>query len=337
MPRKLKIVIALVLILCVAFPIAALASNTGGDSVTIEHSMPEEYSDGPDWPERLSASIIAAPAKWILGVAGLYDPIELVFGDFVSSTNEDYQKVGTLSYLSTFTENEWNALSEYYDKVSEIVPLELVLVVVFMGIGYWYSATKPDAKVSFRECVTGLLIAVLILRMGGMMLAFLFDVNKLLVAQFYSAVDGKITEGASFLTSFISLEQDGYIGSAILFIIGVFTVALINWQYIIRKVMIALLIGLLPVVAVISIIRRESLAIWFRELIANIFLQASHAAVLAFLIVLGKSSGAQGGSALTTSQFWFTLVALISIPSISVLIRKLFGAEGIGTGVGGAI
>jgi hypothetical protein len=337
MPRKLKIVIALVLILCVAFPIAALASNTGGDSVTIEHSMPEEYSDGPDWPERLSASIIAAPAKWILGVAGLYDPIELVFGDFVSSTNEDYQKVGTLSYLSTFTENEWNALSEYYDKVSEIVPLELVLVVVFMGIGYWYSATKPDAKVSFRECVTGLLIAVLILRMGGMMLAFLFDVNKLLIAQFYSAVDGKITEGASFLTSFISLEQDGYIGSAILFIIGVFTVALINWQYIIRKVMIALLIGLLPVVAVISIIRRESLAIWFRELIANIFLQASHAAVLAFLIVLGKSSGAQGGSALTTSQFWFTLVALISIPSISVLIRKLFGAEGIGTGVGGAM
>jgi hypothetical protein len=298
---------------------------------------PEKTIDGPDWAERLAASIIAAPAKWILGVAGLYDPIELVFGDFVSSMNEDYQKVGTLSYLSTFTENEWNALTEFYDKVSEIVPLELVLVVVFMGIAYWYSATKPDAKVSFRGCVAGLLIAMLLLRMGGMMFSFLFDVNKLLVAQFYSAVDGKISEGASFLTAFISLEQDGYIGSAILFIIGVFTVALINWQYIIRKVMIALLIGLLPVVAVISIVKRDSLVIWFRELIANIFLQASHAAVLAFLIVLGKSSGGQHGSALTTSQFWFTLVALISIPSISVLIRKLFGAEGIGTGVGGAL
>ncbi|HHV36093.1 MAG TPA: hypothetical protein GXX59_11090 [Syntrophomonadaceae bacterium] len=318
-------------------PIVVWGDTKSGSPAPPPPPPPEKTIAKPDWAERLAASIIAAPAKWLLGIVGLYDPIELVFGDFTTSASKDYQKVGSLPYLSTFTESEWNALTEFYSKVNEIVPIELVLVVVFMGIAYWYSATKPDAKVSFRGCVAGLLIAMLLLRMGGMMFSFLFDVNKLLVGQFYSAVDGKISEGASFLTAFISLKQDGYIGSAVLFIIGVFAVAIINWQYIIRKVMIALLIGLLPVVAVISVINRESLIIWFRELIANIFLQASHAAVLAFLIVLGKSSGSHHGGALTTSQFWFTLVALISIPSISVLIRKLFGAEGIGTGVGRAL
>lgn len=299
---------------------------------------PDKVVDKPDWAERLAASLIAAPAKWLLGVVGLYDPLELVFGDFISQgVSGDYQRVGSLPYLSTFTESEWNALNEFYGKVNEIIPIELVLVVVFMGLAYWYASTKPDAKVTFREYVAGLLLAMVLLRMGGMMIAFLFDINKLLVAQFYGAIGNKITEGASFLTAFISLEQDGYIGSAILFIVGVTTVSVINWQYIIRKVMIALLIGLLPVVAVISIINRESLTIWFREFTANIFLQASHAAILAFLIVLGKSSGGSQGGVLTTSQFWFTLVALVSIPSMSVLIRKLFGAEGIGTGVGGAL
>jgi hypothetical protein len=327
--KKIKTVIAVTLILCIfAFPVTAWSAT---------EIQPKEAIDGPDWSERLAASLIAAPAKWLLHVVGLSDPLELIYGDFVDQTSDDFQKVESRSYLSTFTKSEWNGLQEFYKKINEIVPIELVLVVIFMGIAYWYSATRPDSRISFRGYVAGLFLAMLLLRMGGMMFAFLFDINKLLVAQFFSAVQDRLSEGSSFLTAFISLEQDGYIGSAVLFVIGVLTVAIINWQYVIRKVMIALLIGLLPVVAVISIIKRESIIIWFRELIANIFLQASHAAVMSFLIVLGTATGGHKGGVLTTSQFWFTLVVLLSIPSITVLVRKIFGAEGVGTGAVGAM
>jgi hypothetical protein len=58
---------------------------------------------------------------------------------------------------------------------------------------------------------------------------------------------------------------------------------------------------------------------------------------MSFLIVLGTASGGHKGGVLTTSQFWFTLVILLSIPSITVLVRKLFGAEGVGTGAVGAM
>ena len=301
-------------------------------------SPPKEALDKPDWSERLAASLIAAPAKWLLHAVGLSDPLELIYGgDYINQTTDGFQKVQPQPYLSIFTKSEWNGLQEFYKKINEIVPIELVLVVIFMGIAYWYSATRPDSRISFRGYVAGLFLAMLLLRIGGMMFAFLFDINKLLVAQFFSAVQDRLSEGSSFLTAFISLEQDGYIGSAVLFVIGVLTVAIINWQYVIRKVMIALLIGLLPVVAVISIIKRESIIIWFRELIANIFLQASHAAVMSFLIVLGTASGGHKGGVLTTSQFWFTLVVLLSIPSITVLVRKIFGAEGIGGGAVGAM
>jgi len=301
-------------------------------------SPPKEALDKPDWSERLAASLIAAPAKWLLHAVGLSDPLELIYGgDYINQTTDGFQKVQPQPYLSIFTKSEWNGLQKFYKKINEIVPIELVLVVIFMGIAYWYSATRPDSRISFRGYVAGLFLAMLLLRIGGMMFAFLFDINKLLVAQFFSAVQDRLSEGSSFLTAFISLEQDGYIGSAVLFVIGVLTVAIINWQYVIRKVMIALLIGLLPVVAVISIIKRESIIIWFRELIANIFLQASHAAVMSFLIVLGTASGGHKGGVLTTSQFWFTLVVLLSIPSITVLVRKIFGAEGVGTGAVGAM
>lgn len=325
--KKIKIFVIAFLLLCTVFPAVTWAATPGEDS----------GDKGADWAERLSASLIAAPAKWILNKVGLYDPLELVYGDFVKDAGESFEKVDSRPYFSTFTKSEWSALQEFYEKVNQIVPIELVLVVIFMGISYWYASTRPDSRVSFRGYVAGLLLAMLLLRMGGLMFAFLFDLNELLVAQFYGVVDGKIKEGASFLTAFISLEQDGYIGSALLFIVGIFSVSIINWQYAIRKVMIALLIGLLPVVAVISILNREALVLWFRELVANIFLQASHAAVLSFLIVLGNATGGHHGGTFTTSQFWFTLVALLSIPSISTLVRKLLGAEGMGTGVGGAL
>jgi hypothetical protein len=174
--KKIKTVIAVTLILCIfAFPVTAWSAT---------EIQPKEAIDGPDWSERLAASLIAAPAKWLLHVVGLSDPLELIYGDFVDQTSDDFQKVESRSYLSTFTKSEWNGLQEFYKKINEVVPIELVLVVVFMGIAYWYSATRPDSKISFRGYVAGLLLAVLLLRMGGMMFAFLFDLNKLLVAQF---------------------------------------------------------------------------------------------------------------------------------------------------------
>jgi hypothetical protein len=179
-------------------------------------SPPKSTLDGPDWPERLAASLIAAPAKWLLHVVGLSDPLELIYGDFINQTADEFQKVQPQPYLSVFTKSEWNGLQEFYKKINEIVPIELVLVVIFMGIAYWYSATRPDSRISFRGYVAGLFLAMLLLRMGGMMFAFLFDVNRLLVAQFFSAVQDRLSEGSSFLTAFISLKQDGYIGSAVL-------------------------------------------------------------------------------------------------------------------------
>ncbi len=302
----------------------------------------------PDWSEKMAAYLIAAPANWILNVFGLYDPLDLIYGNYMSSdtgtstANGNLQPVGVLPYFSTFTLNEWNALTTYYDRIQDIIPIELVLVVVFMGIIYWYNSSNPDSKVSFRQCLVGLFVAMLLLRLGGMMFSFLFQINDMIVGQFFGIVQSQITSGTSFLTAFIGFGQDGYIGSAFLFLAAVFAVAVINWQYIMRKVVIAILIGILPLVAVISIIKREVIRIWFRELIANIFLQAAHAAVLSLLILLIASNtpatqGAVMGALVATPEFWFSIVALMGLPTIAGLVRRVIGAEDVGSGIGGSM
>ncbi|HBT19954.1 MAG TPA: hypothetical protein DEA47_01065 [Peptococcaceae bacterium] len=320
------------------------STSSGGESSEQLGTM-----EKPDWSERLASYLIGAPARWLLKVMGLYDPVDLIFGNYVVenprevskgrtemsaetyyASQGDFKEVGALPYFNTFTEKEWNALNEFYGKMNQFVPIELVVVVVLMGLAYWYASTIPESKISLRTCFAGLLIAMFLLRIGGLLFAFLFDLNKLIVGQFYSIVQDKIADGTSFLTAFISVNQDGYLGAAILFVVSVFSIAVINFQYVMRKIVIALLIVLLPLVAVISVLKREVLGTWFRELISNIFLQSAHAAVLAFLIALGTAGGSSRGSIATTSEFWFSLVALLCLPTIAGLVRRIIGAETFG-------
>jgi len=205
--KKLKAIIAIALILCIIFPVAIWASPKKDGKIIGQAvapvvvwgnpksgappvSPPEEAYDKPDWSERLAAYLIAAPAKWLLHAVGLFDPLELIYGgDYINQTTDGFQKVQPQPYLSIFTKSEWNGLQKFYKKINEIVPIELVLVVIFMGIAYWYSATRPDSRISFRGYVAGLFLAMLLLRIGEMMFAFLFDINKLLVVQFFSATN----------------------------------------------------------------------------------------------------------------------------------------------------
>jgi hypothetical protein len=321
------------------------AGTTGGTQTQIA---------APDWSEKLASYLIAAPAKWLMGVMGLYDPIDLVFGAYIGTNNvnttispttnatqsgstaqpqysfQPLNDAGTITTFDTFTNSEWSAISNFYNKIGGMIPIELVLAVIFMGIIYWFQTMNPESRVNLRSCAIGLFVAMLLLSMGGYMFSFIFDLNKLIVGQFYSVVANQISGGTSFLTAFISMAQDGYIGSAILFLFAVFSIGVLNWQYVLRKIMIALLIILLPVVAVVSIVKREVLGIWFKELMSNVFLQAAHAAVLAFLISLAAAYGASTGGPLMTHEFWFSLVAVASLPVITSIVRKVFGLESYG-------
>ncbi|MCL6478326.1 MAG: hypothetical protein K6T65_07895 [Peptococcaceae bacterium] len=253
-----------------------------------------------------------------LGIIG-YTPTSTVTADPNPISADD-------TFLHTFTGKEFDALSTYYDRLNEFVPVSLVVVIVLLGMGALYTSTNPNAKLSFREYAVGLFAGLIVLKFGIYVLSVLFDINYAIVKFFQWIVGDKLD--ASFLDTLINTNTMS-LGQAIITFVAVFAIGVINWQYTIRKIVIALLIGLIPVVAVIAMLpsRRNALDYWFKELISQVFLQTAHAAVLSFGILLIQ----------VDANFWVELACIMGLPSIAVVVRRVMGAESFGSGLIGGM
>lgn len=314
-----------------------------------QQSMEErraEYKTQISWPEKLAASVIAAIPNWLVTVAGLYDPLELIFMiDHGAPWQDGLPAMRDLPYWHVFSANEMQAVSVFYDGLAQFVPVWLVVAMVLLALGALYNTANPQSKLGLREYLLGFALSMLLLKFGAQMLGFVFDVNYALVKQFILIalpfLDAK-GWGAqdTFMGALILADQNITIGDAIVAFIAALAIAVLNFQYIMRKINIALLVGLIPIVAVVSIApaKRYALGIWFRELIANIFLQAAHAAVLAFLLLIIHASEAdtQMGLYATTQAFWIKWIAILALVGLTGLVRSVIGAETVGSGPMGA-
>ncbi|MCF8010914.1 MAG: hypothetical protein K9L17_08385 [Clostridiales bacterium] len=297
----------------------------------------KEYEKKATWPERLVASVLVAVPNFFTDIIGMEDPIELVFGVNLEKSSGDksqaivvggdYNKIsGSEKYLHTFSKDQFSAVVKYYEKISEFVPVSMVAIVVLLGLGLMFTSANPNSRLTFKDYLVGLLIAGLILKAGIYIISVVFDINYAVVKFFRYTVAGKLS--SSFLDTLI-MADSVTLGSAIVTCLAVFSVGILNWQYAVRQIILALLIGILPLIAVISVFpsRRLALGYWFREFFSQVFLQASHAAVLSIgILVLAE-----------TNNFWLKLACIMGLPVIAGLIRKIFDAEGGGSGAAGSI
>ena len=291
----------------------------------------EKYESSTDWPERMASSILLAIPNYIVQVIGLDDPLELIY-QINLNDDSDFTTpqivVGEKSdvYLHTFTKEEFGALAQFYDRLNEFVPIYLVVIVVLLGVGFLFVSANPDSRLGVKDCIIGLLIGLGALKFGIYLIAMIFEVNYVLVKSFEWIIGDKLS--SSFLDSLINTESSS-LGSVIITFLAVFSIGLINWQYTLRKVMLALLIGLIPVVAIIAMtpFRRGAIEYWVREFIAQVFLQASHAAALTLILLLIYAN----------AGFWLTLVGVLALPTISGVVRRVIGAESFGTGMASGI
>lgn len=294
-----------------------------------------KYEEQADWPERLAGSIVMAIPNYIMKAIGLYDPAELIFQVQLQKRGFDQADMPSpadAKILHTFTEEEFGAVAAFYDTLNGYAPVWLVVVLILLALGLFWSAANPESRLTWRHYAVGFLLGVLLLRFGVELLSFVFDANWALVKGFQSVVDDKL--GESLLACFYN-EEAKSLGNAIIACVAVLSVGVINWQYIMRKLSIALLLGVLPLVAVVSIppSNRGALGVWFKELISNIFLQSAHAAAFVLLILLIHATPA-GAAA-----FWMKLAALVGLMSMASLVRRVVGAEsfgGIASGIGAA-
>lgn len=305
------------------------------------------YRETADWPERMVSSIIVALPKYLIKVIGLYDPIELAYGININSSvlhtadGKDMEYQDDSEYFGLFSESEMrNAIGPLYDSFNDFVPMQMVMILSIIGLVYMFRSAYPDTKLTAREYASGFMFAVLMLKFGPFFLNFFTDINLMLVKLGLSIV--LEYHPNAFNSGFIDAIYDpetGLIGDAVIAFIAAFSVGVINWQYAIRKLTIAVLIVMLPVSLVISIFptRREAISIWIKEMTANMFLQAAHALVIAFMILFLRANETSTSTGLISQTFIMKLAVVMGLTTITSLVRRLIGAESMGHGAMGML
>ncbi len=285
----------------------------------------KQYEGLTDYPERMAADLIMALPNWLIKVVGLYDPLELVFGvelkdSFKIEDDSSARKSGLV--WETFSKKEFRVVGDFYAGAMQAMPVFMAAGVAVAGLLVLFNAASSRALLTAREYILGILICALLVKLGPYLLGFFFDVNRAVVALCHGVVAGEIQQ--SFLHTVYSQETRS-LGAALLALIGCISIGVINFQFALRKVFIAILVGVLPIALINAIFpgRRQALAVWVREFASYVFMPAGLAVGLAFFIHF-----------LNAGEFWVTLACLIILPAINGMVR---GALGVAAGVGSAL
>lgn len=291
-------------------------------------------------------SIIGGIATGFIQFLGLKDPGELIFhnstaiGDALGDKDTVY---------NTFTKSTWRVIEVFYGVVKGSVGYMLLVALVVWGLILVFRSDTAIGQYSIREMIRGFVTFFVLMIGMSYFIELFFDVNKLIVnwsKEVVSAFSGTqgITlsvDNVNFITVIMNaitskiLEPDlatmlfAHIGLIIIILALVIVIGLINYQYAVRMVAIGILIIIYPIVAFASIFpaRQKAFDMWAREFASQVFMNAAHAIIWAFFLLLLYNK----------ASFWILIPMLFSLPTLTSLIRIMFGAQMTVGGVGGAI
>lgn len=290
----------------------------------------KKYEETTDYPERMAADLIMALPNWLIRVIGLHDPLELVFGVKLKDSyriEDDPAPKNTDLVWNMYNREEFKVTSDFYTNTRQAMPVFMAAGIVIAGMLLLFNSTSPRAAFNARGYIWGILLCAVLLKLGPYLLGFFFDVNRAIIALCHSVVIDEINQ--SILHSIYN-EKTRSLGAGLTALIACVSVGVINFQFAVRKVFIAILVGILPVALVNAIFpgRRNALAVWVREFTSYVFMPAGLAVGLSFFIHF-----------LNSGNFWITLVCLLFLPTINSLVRGVLGLSdsGITAGMGSAL
>lgn len=279
---------------------------------------PAEVESNAGYIEKFCAEIVMLIPRFVHSIIPMKDMTELVFSRTFPGNNEPIQRLA----LYTFDEGEYQAIGLLYDTLRNMMPIPLTIAVAFMGVLILLGSENAKSRVAYKDYVTGIFFCILILEFGHYLWDFIFSLNYYAVEVFYSAIEGRMVMN-SFIDTLCRWDTAS-LGMAVITFIAVVATGIMNFHYALRKVILAILLLIMPVVAVASVFpqTRSTFTVWLRELMANLFMQTGHAAALALLFLFV----AKGVS------FWILLCFMLGINGIAGVVRRVIGAESLNGG-----
>lgn len=319
------------------------------DSIN-EDDIDEKYK-GQTVIERMIASIFTSLTLGIYDILQIKDPLALIF---------DYQKDPEKSrdnlQWGIFTDEEMKIVSALYDTFQRYLPIWLCVMVVLVGLMLVFAGFGGDPRTTAKQYISGILLVCFLFAYGPKLMDMVFDAAYVMVEIINALVReqaaargvtlpqsllgallaGFMHKDTSVFTAGFDLAEimsrinlvSGLMYAIILFLTFV-GAGLLNWQYIVRKITLAILIFMFPFCAGMAVFpnTRGVLRMWFSEFFANVFLVTAHAIVYGFLILVVMSPG-------KTLSPLEIIIFLVGINGVVGIVRGMFGAQQSGKGMG---
>ncbi|NSW82752.1 MAG: hypothetical protein HPY90_05665 [Syntrophothermus sp.] len=275
-------------------------------------SMEEEKKTS--FINKIMGAILGGIPETLAEKLGLVDPMKLVFCNGFPGVDSE----GKNLWLGVFTPNEQKVVKAVYNLFSGLLPTLFLIGIVLAGFMLIFTNMGAEQRLGAKDYIVGTLIAVMMLKFGPTLMEIAGNANQTLVnymGSFMTSSGIDLSQG--FIDQFYTGESFS-LSALILGLIGILMIGFMNFQYIIRKVSLGILIMLLPVTAFVSMFptQRGLLNHWLREFCANMFMQLGHAVAIAFFFLAFNA----------IDNFFILFVMLMSLNGIADLVRRLFGA-----------
>lgn len=339
MRRKHRLIA--ILLLAVILVLTASSLVLAADPL-LNNSTIQNYNElnKPSYGEKFLAGIIIGPVKWLMNIFSLDDPVLLVFNQNPRKGESDtflakgvYGSSTDQIVLGIFPQPFFDAVSILYTAFEKLLPIPLVLILVIMAIMHMINSGSTEGRNKIKDYTQAFVVALAAVRFGAYIWTAIISLTQFFVKLIWAyMLQAGIRPGFFMdmiwgvgIAGFNGSTNSGTLALAIIILLAALMVLSLNYQYVMRLIILGLLIILFPIVATLSIYPgyRHSLQMWLKEFVANVILPLAHALALGAFFLTMNMKGLSSGL-----SFWLPLVYFAGLPAITVLIRELLGLQG---------
>lgn len=301
----------------------------------VGEKMTEYYSDSdnkPSYGERFAAGMIISFVNGAFHIFGMQDVNTLVFNKKIETHNDFLVEADATKgkVYGTFPLGLFNAITLIYQVFEKLLPIPLVLAVALLGLYLIAFGGSQDSRSKVKDYLMAIVVAILSMRFGFYIFQGVFTLNTYFVDLIWYQMDSisGVKLGA-FLDTIWGNGHNNYkqfmsvqsLGIAIIMFFVMIMTAILNYQYMLRLIMLSVLIISFPVANMLSVFPRfrHSLTTWWQEFIAATFMQTAHAIALGLFFLMLHYMG-QGGLG-----FWLVFAYFFGLPTVVAYFRRLIG------------
>ncbi|MGN4128084.1 hypothetical protein ACMGD3_24220 [Lysinibacillus sphaericus] len=294
--------------------------------------------------ESILSKTILSFANSLIGLTGAQDVSILVYQEqeIINShesffTNATHANKESLVY-GIFPEGIYKGIAIFYEEFNGAIPAPIVVLITLGGFLLLLDVFKGNTQRSqIKEWLLGLVMAILAMNFGSTLWGLVIGLNDILVSGTYELLKSNGIQVTSFIStvwdtgSTESIFDSKNLLVALIVFCACLTTFTLNYQYMLRMIMLGVLIIMFPIVVVLVVMpsKRSAIGQWLNLFASNVFLQTAHAITLGLFFFFLKF--AEG------FDFWLVLVMFFGLPTVTDLVQRFVNmalGEGFGGGLG---